>query len=84
MNRTRRTYTTASKAAVPQPDPLPGKTMVYKYVMRDLKERVEMGKLRYGIPLKTQNGRDALWDAYQELMDALLYIRQELLERDGK
>lgn len=79
----RREYKPGS-AAVPQPDPLPGKTVVYEYALKDIGERVEMGKIKYGTPLKTQNGRDALYDCYQELIDALLYIRQELLERDGK
>jgi len=33
------------------------------------------------VRLHTNNGRDALLDAYQEILDALSYVRQELEER---
>jgi len=38
---------------------------------------------KYGTYLQTHNGRDALWDAYQEAMDLCMYLRQAILERDG-
>lgn len=50
-------------------------------VIVDLEERRRVGIERYGTPLQPHNGRDALVDLYQELQDALLYIRQEIEER---
>lgn len=73
-----------TRSATHTPDPKPGVTDVYPYVLHDINDRVEMGKKRYGTLLKTQNGHSALWDLYQELIDALFYLRQELLEREGK
>lgn len=67
-----------------QPPPKPGKTVVWEHVMRDIEERVALGIERYGTPLMTRNGRDALVDAYQEILDAAFYIRQAILERDGQ
>lgn len=50
-------------------------------LVTDIHLRAEMGKKKYGVRLHTNNGRDALLDAYQEILDALSYIRQELEER---
>jgi hypothetical protein len=41
-----------------------------------------MGKKKYGVPLRANNGRDALQDLYEELIDATQYIKQEMVERD--
>lgn len=41
------------------------------------------GRYRRG-PLQGFNGRDALWDLYEELFDAVQYLRQALYERDGR
>lgn len=57
-----------SKAATPQPQPTTGKLTVLDYVLADLQERSNAGIQKYGTPLQTHNGRDALWDAYQEAM----------------
>ncbi len=73
-----------NKAAKPQKQPSKGKTPVAKYVLADIKARVNLGKKRYGTLLHTNNGRSALWDLYQELLDAAMYCRQEILEREGK
>ena len=45
-------------------------------------ERAAAGVQKYGTPLQTHNGRDALWDAYQEALDLAMYLRQAILERD--
>lgn len=45
--------------------------------------RLAAGVERYGTPLRTHNGRDALADCAQEVMDAIAYAeqrRQELLD----
>jgi hypothetical protein len=46
----------------------------------DLVARQEVGIAKYGTPLKTHNGRDALVDAYQESLDLLMYLRQWMME----
>lgn len=71
-----------NKAALPQPIPTTGDTIIYPLVLEDVKARVELGKSRYGTELKSDNGRDALWDAYQEAIDLVLYLRQMIEERD--
>ena len=71
-----------SKAATPQPPPHSGKLTVIDYVLADMVKRAAMGVIKHGMPLQTHNGRDALWDAYQEAMDLCMYLRQAILERD--
>jgi hypothetical protein len=46
----------------------------------DMLERDRIGRERYGTPLKTHNGRNHLVDAYQEMLDALVYLRAEIDE----
>ena len=71
-----------SGAATPEPKPSGGKTCVQDVVVQDIIERKEFGVRKYGTPLLTHNGRDALWDAYQEALDLVMYLRQALLERE--
>lgn len=50
-------------------------------VTGDLVERMlsrdALGRERYGTPLQTDNGRDALLDALEEALDLCAYTRQE-------
>ena len=71
-------------AAVHEPDPKPGSSVVLYEVLRALSERAEAGKLKYGTYLETNNGRDALMDAFQESLDLSMYLAQAIMERDGK
>jgi hypothetical protein len=71
-----------SKASTPQPPPVAGKIDVAPIVIADIEARVAAGKEKYGTPLQTNNGRSALWDLYQELIDACMYTRQRLLEEE--
>ena len=71
-----------SKAAEKQPKPTPGRLDVGTYVFQDIEERIKAGEQKYGSRLQTHNGRDALWDAYQEAIDLVLYLRQVILERE--
>lgn len=48
----------------------------------DLKARAEMGRKKYGTMLRVNNGRKALVDLYQEVLDALMYAMQGSLESD--
>ncbi len=68
-------------AAVAQPAPEPGRLIVADYVLTDIAERVAAGEAKYGTKLMTHNGRDPLWDAYQEALDLVFYLRQAILER---
>ena len=61
-----------------------GTTRVLDYVLADLKSRAEMGKQKYGHYLETDNGRNALQDAYEEALDMCMYLKQKLLEDEGK
>lgn len=71
-------------ADVHEPPPQPGGEDVADFVLADIHKRVEMGLAKYGTKLQTNNGRDALWDAYQENLDQAMYLRQAILERDEK
>ena len=57
-------------------------TPVICYVMADLHDRAETGKEKYGSYLQQNNGRNALWDAYQEALDLAMYLRQAILEQE--
>lgn len=50
-------------------------------VLADLTNRALEGKAKYGEPLKAHNGRNALWDAYQEALDLAMYLRQLIQEQ---
>jgi len=51
-------------------------------VRADLEERERLGISRYGTALYPHNGRDALRDLYEELLDACCYVKQAMIERD--
>lgn len=68
-----------------QPDPKQSThPAVWGLVMKDMVDRDQTGRERYGVPLQGHNGRDALVDAYQEALDLAVYLRQAIYERDGK
>lgn len=50
--------------------------------MLDLEGRKAVGLSTYGRALTPFNGRDALWDAYEEALDLACYLRQAIAERD--
>ena len=62
----------------------PKKRTVYPEVVKDLLERVEMGREKYGAPLTTNNGRPALQDAYEEALDLAMYLKQRIMEEEWK
>lgn len=66
-----------------QPLPTVGQQNVSDAVKADLDKRIELGIQRYGRPLQTFNGRDALQDAYEEALDLVHYLKQAILERDA-
>lgn len=65
-----------------QPMPTPtGAPSVQGMVIADLQVRLQVGIQRYGTALQPNNGRDALRDLYEELLDAACYARQAIAER---
>ena len=50
-------------------------------VVKDMLQRSEVGFKTYGTYLQANNGRSALQDLYEELLDACNYIKQEIEER---
>jgi hypothetical protein len=66
----------------PMPEPSTG-PIVHVEVMRDIADRLRLGVRRYGQPLQPHNGRNALQDIYEELLDAACYVKQKLLEDAG-
>jgi len=51
-------------------------------IIDDLQYRSRIGLERYGTTLKTNNGRDALIDVYEELLDAYVYAVQYSMESE--
>ncbi|MBL8924142.1 MAG: hypothetical protein JNJ54_35130 [Myxococcaceae bacterium] len=45
-------------------------------LLADMAARDQVGRERYGVPLRVWNGRDALADAYQEGLDLVVYLEQ--------
>lgn len=72
----------SSPATAQQPAPTGNGQPITPLVIADLEERSRVGAAKYGTPLRSHNGRDALTDAYQEALDLTQYLRQALAERD--
>ena len=67
-----------------QPAPKPNdKPVVIDRVIEALKQREARGLQTYGTRLQPHNGRDALQDALEEVLDAAMYIQQAIMEREG-
>lgn len=73
-------YLGAAQPAPKQNDSTP----IWDLVIADMRERDRVGRERYGTPLRVNNGRDALVDAYQEALDLVVYLRQAIEERKCK
>lgn len=64
----------------PAPTPTGGASM-HDLVIEDMAKRKEFGLAKYGTLLQAGNGRDALMDAYEEVLDLAVYLRQAIEER---
>jgi len=51
-------------------------------VLNDITKREQMGVLRYGKYLTPHTTEDTLQHLYEELLDAVVYIKTEILKRD--
>jgi len=69
-------------ATAKQPDPKGEGDPILGMVLADLTNRALEGNKKYGEPLKAHNGRNGLWDAYQEALDLCMYLRQ-VIEEEG-
>lgn len=58
-------------------------TPIFDLVIADMEARKMLGYGRYGVYLQAHNGRDALIDLYQELLDACVYLRQAIEEQQN-
>lgn len=67
----------------PMPVPQDDQPFIHDTVAAEIHQRGRLGKRRYGTRLQPFNGRRALWDAYEEVLDAAVYLRQEISEREG-
>lgn len=46
----------------------------------DMRARDAEGRKHYGMPLQAHNGRNAIKDGYEEILDAIVYCRQQIEE----
>lgn len=53
---------------------------MHDLVVEDMRRRKEMGLRKYGTILQAGNGRNALQDAYEEVLDLAVYLRQRIEE----
>ena len=67
-------------ATAKQPAPKGSGNPILGMVLADLTNRALEGKEKYGEPLLAHNGRNPLWDAYQEALDLAMYLRQAIEE----
>jgi hypothetical protein len=53
---------------------------INKLLVLDMRKRHRKGMETYGVPLQPFNGRDALVDAYEEVLDLCVYLKQVEIE----
>ena len=56
------------------------KTPHLSSVIADMNSRDQFGRKKYGVPLQMHNGRNAINDAYEELLDGAVYLKQAIQE----
>lgn len=73
---------TTATPNTPEPPPRRNDSVaVWDLVIDDMAERNRIGTHKYGTPLQAFNGRRAVVDAYGEVLDLAVYLRQEIEER---
>lgn len=55
----------------------------WEIVVEDMIKRDVMGRSKYGTPLQPFNGRNSLQDAYEEVLDLAVYLKNAILEQGG-
>jgi len=66
-----------------QPTPHGTGPEIAPLVIKDIEARIEKGIATYGEPLRSHNGRSAMRDMYEELLDAAIYCKQVLVEHQA-
>ena len=56
---------------------------IWGLVIADMRDKDKNGFLKYGTRLQGFNGRSALRDAYQEVLDLAVYLRQKIWEDEN-
>jgi hypothetical protein len=56
------------------------RAMGLDYIAEDTEARIRLGEKKYGTRLKSHNGRDAMLDLYQEVLDGINYAKQLVIE----
>lgn len=56
------------------------RAMGLEYIAEDTEARIRLGEQKYGTRLKANNGRDAMLDLYQEVLDGINYSKQLVIE----
>lgn len=57
---------------------------VWDAVQRDMRERQQVGLARYGKPVTPDDAENWLQHQYEELLDAAVYCKAEILRRAGQ
>jgi len=73
-----------SNPAIPEPMPQGEGRVILPDVIKDMVDRSDAGKTKYGTRLRINNGRNALMDAYQEAIDLVFYLKQALMEQKDR
>jgi hypothetical protein len=82
--------------SIPEPPPIPNdnpsihdlvvedlKKDTYIVLTKDILDRKAFGLKKYGVPLQQGNSRNPLRDAFQEVLDAICYIKQEAMQSNS-
>lgn len=65
-----------------QPDPVANDNpVIHELLIEMIQQRLDLGIKKYGVPIKPFNGRRSLQDVLDELLDASVYVLQEIEER---
>ena len=57
--------------------------LVLPLVLTDLKDRAAAGRERYGYDYRVNTRKDPLYEAYEEALDLVMYLRAEIERRNG-
>lgn len=60
----------------------PNSRSVFDGLLSDIEKRKQVGIETYGVELQTHNGRSGLLDAYEEVLDTAVYLKQRLMEEE--
>lgn len=68
----------------PPPDATNNQPSIHALVIKDMADRLNFGLSKYKTPLQIGKGRNSLKDAYEEVLDLVVYLRTALEEQYEK